>query len=142
MISNPPTNKCAAKSRDFGSIEVFYDGDCPICRREIAFLKNRDRKQQIQFTDLQQCERLGSANFPTYRQLMGKIHARQPDGTWITGVEVFRRIYDVIGWNQLVALSRWPVVRSILNWSYTVFAKNRLVLTGRCLDNCETGPSK
>ena len=32
-------------------VEVFYDGDCPLCIREINMLKRWDRKGGIQFTE-------------------------------------------------------------------------------------------
>jgi predicted DCC family thiol-disulfide oxidoreductase YuxK len=31
-----------------------------------------------------------------------------------------------------VAATRWPGVRAVLDVAYTVFAKNRLRITGRC----------
>jgi predicted DCC family thiol-disulfide oxidoreductase YuxK len=33
-------------------IEVFYDGACPLCLREINLLRRRDRKHAIRFTDI------------------------------------------------------------------------------------------
>jgi predicted DCC family thiol-disulfide oxidoreductase YuxK len=118
-------------------IEVFYDGECLLCRREIAFLRTKDRKRLIHFRDIQRID-FASAGIPkTYQQLMAEIHGRLPDGTWIKGVEVFRRLYDAIGWNWIVAITRWPVVREFLDWAYQIFAKRRLALTGRCLNSCE-----
>ena len=33
---------------------------------------------------------------------MAQIHGRLPDGTWLQGVEVFRRLYAAIGFGSLV----------------------------------------
>ena len=33
-------------------VEVFYDGDCPLCMREIRMLTRKDRAARIQFTDI------------------------------------------------------------------------------------------
>jgi predicted DCC family thiol-disulfide oxidoreductase YuxK len=63
---------------------------------------------------------------------MAKIYGRLPDGTWITGVEVFRRLYSAVGFEPLVMLTRLPVIAQIMDLGYHVFAKNRLRLTGRC----------
>ena len=117
-------------------VEVFYDGDCPLCRREIKFLEARDRKQLIRFHDLQKIDYTDIEMSRSYGQLMGEIHGRLPDGTWIKGVEVFRHLYDAIGWTWIVAVTRWPLIRNVLNWGYRVFARQRLFLTGR-LDSCE-----
>jgi len=119
-------------------IEVFYDGDCPLCRREINFLRRRDRQSRIDFTDLQKLDFNSPEVEKTYAELMDKMHGRLPDGTWITGVEVFRRMYDAIGWKWAVTVTRWPVVRPLLDWMYVQFASRRLMFSGRSRCSDET----
>ena len=127
----------AADTQPKFTFEIFYDGKCPLCRREISFLKAKDRKSRIRFRDIQQLQ-LNCPEIPrTHDQLMAEIHGRLPDGTWVTGVEVFRRLYDAIGWTWVIAPTRWPLIRNVLNVSYRFFAKRRLALTGRCGDSCE-----
>lgn len=63
---------------------------------------------------------------------MARIHGRLPNGEWIEGVEVFRRLYAAVGFGPLVALSRVFGIRQLLDLAYDVFAKNRLRITGRC----------
>lgn len=113
-------------------IEVFFDGGCPLCHREINFMKRRDRQGTIKFTDIDTNDFHPEALGKTYDELMAKIYGRLPDGNWITGVEVFRRLYSAIGFGPLVMLTRLPVVSQIMELGYHVFAKNRLRLTGRC----------
>jgi predicted DCC family thiol-disulfide oxidoreductase YuxK len=115
-------------------VEVFYDGECPLCMREIRMLRGRDHDARIRFTDIS-VEGFDAATVGlTWEELMDRIHGRLPDGTLIEGVEVFRRLYAAVGFARLVALSRAPGVSQILNLAYNVFAKNRLRLTGRCTD--------
>lgn len=113
-------------------LEVFFDGGCPLCLREINFLKHRDRHGRIRFTDIDAKDFHPEPLGKTYDELMAKIYGRLPDGTWITGVEVFRRLYSAIGFGPLVMLTRLPVISQIMDLGYQVFAKNRLRLTGRC----------
>lgn len=124
-------------------IELFYDGGCPLCKREIAYIRKRDKKQEIRFTDLDSAEITIDRYGKTHEELMAQIHARLPDGTWIIGVEVFRQLYSIIGYKWLVAFSRWPLVRQFLDFGYRIFARNRLKWTGRCKKNqCEVSSAK
>lgn len=114
--------------------EVFYDGECPLCRREIALLRRLDRRGSIAFTDI-----AGPTFDPTSlgrsrEELMARIHGRLADGTWVEGVEVFRQLYAAVGFAGLVAISRVPPLAPLLDVSYRWFARNRLRLTGRCTD--------
>ena len=114
-------------------VEVFYDGDCPLCMREIRMLMRKDRASRIQFTDIAAASFDAEAVGTTYAALMARIQGRLPNGTWIEGVEVFRQLYSAIGWTKLVAISRLPVIRWVLALGYRAFAANRLRFTGRCL---------
>jgi predicted DCC family thiol-disulfide oxidoreductase YuxK len=115
-------------------VEVFFDGECPLCVREINLLRWLDRRGRIRFSDI------ASPTFDTtkvglsWQVLMDRIHGRLPDGTLIEGVEVFRRLYAAVGFGPLVALTRLPGISHALDWGYRVFAKNRLKWTGRCKD--------
>jgi predicted DCC family thiol-disulfide oxidoreductase YuxK len=114
---------------------VYFDGECPLCTREIRMLQRLDRARKIEFIDISrpgwQPETIGLS----LTELMREIHGRLPDGTLVKGVEVFRRLYGAVGFSRLVAVSRWPIVRQGLDAAYRLFAKNRLRLTGRCVDD-------
>ncbi len=123
-------------------VEVFYDGECPLCMREIRMLMRKDRDQRIQFTNIAASSFDASAHGTTYGALMSRIRGRLADGTWIEGVEVFRRLYTAIGFRWLVAITRLPLISHLLSLAYFVFAKNRLRLTGRCADGaCAVPPA-
>ncbi len=119
-------------------IEVFYDGDCPLCLREIRFLRFLDRgRGRIRFTDIAAPDFDPAALGTTWEALMRRIHGRLPDGSFVDGVEVFRRLYGAVGFGPLVWLSRARGVRDVLEFAYARFAENRLKWTGRCTDACE-----
>jgi len=41
----------------------------------------------------------------TDETFMAQMHGRLPDGTWLRGVEVFRRMYAAVSFDPLVFLS-------------------------------------
>jgi len=114
-------------------VEVFFDGECPLCLREINMLRRLDRAGRILFTDIADPTFDPASVGRTFEELMDRIHARLADGTIIEGVEVFRRLYSAVGFGPLVAITRLPGLSTVLDWGYRSFAKNRLKLTGRCV---------
>jgi predicted DCC family thiol-disulfide oxidoreductase YuxK len=119
------------------TVEVFYDGDCPLCMREIRMLMRKDRASRIEFTNIAAPTFDAAALGTTYAALMTRIRGRLPNGTWIEGVEVFRQLYTAIGWTKLVAVTRVPGISHLMSLAYRAFAANRLRLTGRCApDGC------
>ena len=128
-----PKSVPGPSTADF-DIEVFYDGACPLCMREIRMLQGRDRRRRIRFVDIAADGRDATSVGLSWEALMDRIHGRLPNGTVVEGVEVFRRLYAAVGFGPLVALTRLPGIRQLLDVAYHTFANNRLRLTGRCGD--------
>lgn len=119
-------------------VEVFYDGDCPLCLREIKMLRWLDRRKRIRFTDIAASDFSAEEYGKTMDDFMNEIRGRFPSGEWIVGVEVFRQLYSAVGFKLFVWPSRMPGVSHLLDLSYRIFAKHRLRLTGRCTtQTCE-----
>ncbi len=113
-------------------VEVFYDGECPLCVREIKMLRRLDRRDRIRFTDIAATGFDPAEYGKTMQEFMDEIQGRLPSGDWIIGVEVFRQLYAAVGFGWLVWPTRWPGISHAMDFGYRVFAKNRLRLTGRC----------
>ena len=114
-------------------IKLLYDGECPLCVREVNFLLKRDAGRGIvNFVDIAdlnyQPEENGGVDFET---AMGRIHAVLPDGTVIKNVEVFRRVYEELGMGWIYAITKLPILGAIADWLYNIWADWRLALTGR-----------
>jgi predicted DCC family thiol-disulfide oxidoreductase YuxK len=130
---------------DVWQIRVLYDGECPLCAREIRFLEGLDRRRgRIQFEDIADPSFDASHYGLGQSDLMARIHAALPDGTLVEGMEVFRRAYAAVGLGWLLAPTAWPGLRSLADAGYRLFARNRLRWTGRkhaCTDGrCAPGP--
>ena len=112
-------------------IELYYDGACPVCRREVRALRRLDRRARLRFVDIAAEEFDAASVGVAQRELEARIHGRLPDGTMVEGVEVFRRAYAAVGLAALVAPTRWPGIAPLLDRAYGWFARNRHRLTGR-----------
>ena len=122
-------------------IKVLFDGACPICRREMQMIRRRDQAGRIEFVDIAATDFDPTTFGLTQARVMDRIHALLPDGSTIEGVEVFRRIYRIIGKGWLMSWTGWPILRPIADAAYRLFARHRLRLTGRhaCADGrCAT----
>ena len=128
------SNQFARQSESISwKIKLLYDGECPLCVREVNFLLKRDAGRGIvNFVDIAdlnyQPEEHGGVDFAT---AMGRIHAVLPDGTVIRNVEVFRRVYEELGMGWVYAITKLPLFGGIADWLYGIWADWRLALTGR-----------
>jgi len=107
-----------------GRFEVFFDGDCPLCKREIDMIRKKDKRQQLVLTDIAATDFHPPEGF-SLDQLMRSIHGKLPNGDYVVGVEVFRQIYRRLGFQRTVRLSQTPGIGTLLNAGYFAFAKLR-----------------
>ena len=114
-------------------IKLLYDGECPLCLREVNFLQKQDAgRGLIAFVDIAgdhySPEENGNISFET---AMGRIHAILPDGSSIKNLEVFRQVYSILGLGWVYAITRLPIIGSLADKLYGIWADWRLKLTGR-----------
>ena len=75
------------------TVRMLYDGGCPLCEREVDFLRSRNTEGRIDFVDIDSDEFDASWNRGIgFEQAMASIHAIRADGSVISGVPVFREL--------------------------------------------------
>mmetsp|Transcript_462 Transcript_462/g.647 ORF Transcript_462/g.647 Transcript_462/m.647 type:complete len:194 (+) Transcript_462:159-740(+) len=117
-------------------VNIIYDSKCNVCKMEIDFLANKDKKNngmthKLKMTDL---ETEYNPNDPgnagiTYQDGMAAIHAVTPDGKILKGVPVFAAAYEQVGLGWLFKVTTWPFLKDIINFGYRIFAKYRTNIT-------------
>ncbi len=112
-------------------LTVFFDGACPICDREIALMRWLDRHRRLVLCDFSRADYDPTCIDISPAELGRIIHARWGDGTVITGVDVFRAMWEAVGLGFLARLTRLSLVEPLVVNAYAWFARNRLRLTGR-----------
>lgn len=114
-------------------IKLLYDGECPLCLREVNFLQKKDAgRGKVAFVDIAADDYNPEENaLIDFETAMGRIHGILPDGTVIKNVEVFRRVYEALGMGWVYAITKLPILGAIANFIYGIWADLRLRLTGR-----------
>jgi predicted DCC family thiol-disulfide oxidoreductase YuxK len=146
QIESPPQTNTTG-----WQVELLYDGACPLCVREVNFLKTKDANRGlVSFVDIADDNYDPAAHAGIdFETAMGRIHAILPDGSVVQNVEVFRRTYEILGIGWIYAMTKIPAIEYIANLLYGIWADLRLLLTGRPtlaaivasrqqrLDNCD-----
>lgn len=125
--------------------KLLYDGECPLCRREVEWLKRRDRTGRLAIEDISDPGFHAEAYGLTQEAVMSVMHGILPDGRIVRRVEAICEAYRAVGLGWLVSPLRWPGVRWLADVAYGVFARNRVSLGrlfGRSCDGaCKTAKS-
>lgn len=107
-------------------VKLLFDGAYPICRREVAWLKRRDRRAALAFDDISQPSFDAQHYGLTDKEVTGALHAVLPDGRIVRGVDAIREAYTAVGYGWLVLPTRWPILHWTCDRLYRIFARNRL----------------
>ncbi len=134
-------------SRDKKAVlEVFYDGDCRVCRREMEHYRQLDRSGNLQLIDIAASDFDAVAYGRNRDDFMASLHVRDAEGRYHVGVDAFARIWEVVpatGFSLLAAIVQLPVIHALAGVAYGVFARFRRYLpktAGGCTDDsCRLG---
>jgi predicted DCC family thiol-disulfide oxidoreductase YuxK len=106
-------------------LTVWHDGDCPLCRREIALMRRLDRRGAIHFVDATDRD----ASCPIDRAaLLARFHAEE-DGRLLSGAAAFAAMWRAIPMLRPLGLAaRAPWMLRILERLYIAFLRVRPAL--------------
>ena len=106
-----------------GWLVVWHDGNCPLCRREIALMRRLDRRGAILFIDTVVA---AEESCPIRREdLLARFHA-QEDGVLLSGAAAFAAMWRAIPLLRPLGLAaRWRPVLRAMEWLYLRFLKVR-----------------
>ena len=100
-------------------LTVYYDGACPVCRREIGFYRKRTGAE-VRYCDVA-AEVCPAPDLDRERALR-RFHVRLPDGILVSGAAAFLALWRATPGFRLPArlLSSAPVV-AVLDMAYGGF---------------------
>lgn len=117
-------------------LQIYYDGHCHLCSREIEHYRKRAIPGDVDFIDIasQSFDAIREGFDPKRVQL--HLHARL-DGQLYIGVDAFLAIWKVIpGYNWANKFVGFPGIYHLTRIAYSIFARIRPMLPKRrnCVD--------
>lgn len=100
-------------------LTVWFDGGCPLCRREIALFRRLDRRKAIHFEDISQPD----AGCPIdTAELLARFHAQEAGQSIVSGAAAFAAMWRAIPvLRPFGELARIPAILWVLERLYSVF---------------------
>jgi 3-demethoxyubiquinol 3-hydroxylase len=113
------------------SLTVFYDGACPLCRREIGVYRNLQPLQgdaSIGYADVSDTT-LPLPVGTSQTQLLSRFHVQHDNGELISGAKAFIALWSALpGWRWLGLLGRLTGAALLMEGFYRFFLRARPML--------------
>lgn len=109
------------RARRSATATVFFDANCPLCRREIDYYRRLDRGASLCFVDV------SAPGAPTplgvdQAQALARFHVHSSDDRVVSGAAAFVAVWTLLpGWRWAARLARLPGALSLLELGYRHF---------------------
>ncbi|QKG68494.1 DUF393 domain-containing protein [Pseudomonas sp. B14-6] len=106
-------------------LTLYFDGECPLCAREIKFLSQRALDTRLRFVDINDADFDSTALGFTFEQMQSSLHARFADGRWMKGLDATLWSWRAAGLGFWATPLTWPAIRPLLTVGYRLFCRVR-----------------
>jgi predicted DCC family thiol-disulfide oxidoreductase YuxK len=119
---------------------LFYDGECPLCRREVAHYRRLDRVGRVEWIDITREPEVLAEQGIDSMTAMQRLHAIDEHGRVVSGVAAFVTVWRHLpGFRHLAWLVGRLALTPLLERIYSRFAAWRF--RRRCAAGvCQTRP--
>jgi predicted DCC family thiol-disulfide oxidoreductase YuxK len=100
---------------------LYYDGQCPLCSREMSILAKM-KSDDLNLVDIHQ---LSPGEAPPRDQLLEVLHLKTGDGQWVTGVDASVRAWSSTRMGWLWKILKLPLISPVAELVYSIWAKRR-----------------
>lgn len=106
---------------------VYYDGGCPLCRREIAHYRRLHGADRLDWVDIGREDTRMPGGGPSKAEAMARMHVQDASGDWHTGAWAFAEMWSHLPlYRRLAGLLRVTRTLPVLDRAYARFARWRL----------------
>ena len=106
-------------------LTLYFDGQCPLCAREIKILNRHATESRLLFIDISSGAFDAKALGFTLEQMQSSLHARFADGRWVTGLDATLWSWRAAGLGFWAAPLTWRAIRPLLALGYRFFCRLR-----------------
>jgi predicted DCC family thiol-disulfide oxidoreductase YuxK len=104
-----------------GPVTVFYDGSCPLCRREIGLYQGSDGAEGIRFCDVSNNAAVLPGNL-SRSDAMARFHVTDQNGYTKSGARAFIALWLALPrWRWIGRLASIPPLPFLLEGAYRSF---------------------
>lgn len=112
----PPATACT----------VYFDGACPLCRREIGHYQRQSGAETIAWVDVSRCDASALGSGLDRADALARLHVRDAEGRLVSGAAAFAAIWAQLpayGWLARLGTCR-PILR-LMDLAYAGFLRVR-----------------
>ncbi|WP_332876111.1 thiol-disulfide oxidoreductase DCC family protein [Massilia sp. S19_KUP03_FR1] len=104
---------------------VFFDGSCPLCRREISVYQRATPLAPVAWVDVSASDTAALGGRPC-ADLMARFHVQTGDGVMLSGAAAFIALWSLFpGWRWLAKFGALPGMGAVLEVMYRLFLRVR-----------------
>jgi predicted DCC family thiol-disulfide oxidoreductase YuxK len=116
---------------------LYYDGACPLCRREINLVRRLAR--QVEFVDVHQLSDPELPDTFSRSALLRDLHLLDRSGQWHIGLAANVGLWQRTRLGFIWRVLQWPIIHPLAQWGYRWWADRRFVNMGYCEDKKHLG---
>ena len=103
-------------------VTVYFDGSCPICRREINFYRASKGAEAISWVDISQQTSSHCASDLTCEAALKRFHVRRSDGKLLSGAAAFAELWMALPrFSWIGRIVSYPGIRHVADIAYSIF---------------------
>jgi predicted DCC family thiol-disulfide oxidoreductase YuxK len=106
-------------------LTLYFDGDCPLCAREIKVLRRHAAESRLLFVDINSAEFDAKALGFTLEHMQATLHACFADGRWVSGLDATLWSWRAAGLGFWAQPLSWRALRPLLALCYRLFCRLR-----------------